>query len=139
VKTWFTSLNGAIALSVLALLAFLARVMGLDAMFVLPGEMGVSQAQPGTVALIMLLVVVFFGGWIWALLAAVRGGWTGLIVTLILSLLSGLGGAYTLLALCGDKGCAAWPVGNIVVWAELLFGLAAAAALGLHLQQARRS
>ena len=61
-KAWFTSLNGAIALSVLALLAFLARVMGLDAMFVLPGEMGVSQSQPGTVALIMLWVVVFFGG-----------------------------------------------------------------------------
>ena len=120
------------------LLAFLARVMGLDAMFVLPGEMGVSQSQPGTVALIMLWVVVFFGGWIWALLAAVRGGRTSLIVTLILSLLSGLGAAYTLLALCNNR-CAVWPVGNIVVWAELIFGLAAAAALGLHLQQARAS
>ncbi len=135
-RTWFMSLNGAVTLSVLALLTLLARSMGIDALFVMPEEMGVSQDQPGTVALIMLWAMVQFGGWIWALLAAVRGRRGGVIAALIFSLLSGVLGGFSLIAFCVPS-CAAPPVGNFIVWAETITGLAASAALGFQLQQAR--
>lgn len=131
-KNWFTSLNGAVTLSVLAMLTLLARTVGLDAMFVLPDEMGVRQDQPAIVALIVLCTVALFGGWIWALLVAMRGSRRGLIAALVLSLLSGLLGGMTLLVLCPD-GCAVRPLGNIIVWAEFIIGLAASLALGLQL------
>lgn len=137
-KSWFTSLEGAAALSVLALLALLARSMGLDAMFVLPGEMGVRQDQPATVAVIVLWTVALFGGWIWALLVAMRGSRKGLIAALVFSLLSGLLGGLTLLVLCPD-GCAVYPLGNIIVWAELLTGLTASLALALQIWGKRAS
>ena len=137
-KNWFTSLNGAVTLSLLAMLALLARTMGLDAMFVFPGEMGVRQDQPVTVALIVLWTVALFGGWIWALLVAMRGSRRGLIAALVLSLLSGLLGALTLLVLC-PEGCAVRPVGNIIVWAEFIIGLTASLALGLQIWGKRAS
>ena len=137
-KNWFTSLNGAVTLSVLALLTLLARSMGLDAMFVLPDKMGVRQDQPATVALLMVWTMALFGGWIWALLAAVRGGRGGVIVALIFSLLSGLLGGFSLVAFCVPS-CAAPPVGNIIVWAEMITGLAASAALGLQLRPSRQT
>lgn len=136
-KTWFTSLNGAVTLSVLALLTLLGYT-SLFAMFVLPDEMGVSQDQPATVALFILWAMAPFGGWVWALLAAVRGGRIGLIVTLIFSLLSALMGGFSLLVYCAaPKGCVAWPVGDITVWVELITGLAASVALGLQLSAGR--
>lgn len=112
--------------------------MGLDAMFVLPSEMGVRQDQPATVALIVVWTMALFGGWIWALLVAARGGRGGLIAALILSLLSGILGALALLFLCPD-GCAVWPLGSILVWAEMITGLAASLALGLQLRRKRAS
>lgn len=137
-KNRFTFLDGAITLSVLALLTLLARTIGLDAMFVLPGEMGVRQDQPATVALIVLWTMALFGGWIWALLVATRGSRGGLIAALVFSLLSGILGAFTLLVLCSG-GCAVWPLGSILVWAELITGLAASLALGLQLRRKRTS
>jgi hypothetical protein len=130
---WLLSLRGAVALSVIALLTFIARITGLDAIFVLPSEMGVREDQVLTVGLFMLGVAALFGAWIWALLAAARGSRAGMIVALIFSLFTALfGGLYTLVALCQPR-CAAAPAGNIVVWAELLVGLAASVALGSQL------
>lgn len=137
-KNWFTSLNGAVTLSVLALLTLLARTVGLDAMFVLPGEMGVRQDQPATVAIIVLWTVALFGGWIWALLVAMRGSRGGLIAAFVLSLLTGLLSALTLLVLCPD-GCAVSPLGNLIVWAGVITGLAASLALGLQIWGKRAS
>ncbi len=132
-KTWFTSLNVAITLSVVALLTVLARITYLDALFV--SEL--SEDQPWPIALSMLGYMAFVGGWIWALLAAGRGRRAGLIVAFVFSLLVAFGGGLlTLLVFC-PQGCAAWPVGNIIVWAALIFGLAASAALGLQLRQTR--
>lgn len=132
-KTWFTSLNVAITLSVVALLTLLARITYLDALFV--SEL--SEDQPWPIALSMLGYMAFVGGWIWALLAAGRGRRAGLIVAFVFSLLVAFGGGLlTLLVFC-PQGCAAWPVGNIIVWAALIFGLAASAALGLQLRQTR--
>jgi hypothetical protein len=133
-KNLFTSLNGAVTLSAIAMLPLLARGMGLDAAFVLPNEVGVREDQPVMIALLVLWVTVLFGGWIWALLAAVRGGRGGVIWAFIFSLFTALISALTLLVFCAGKGCAAWPVGNIIVWAGLIAGLAASVALGLQLR-----
>jgi hypothetical protein len=132
---WLLSLRGAVALSVIALLTFIARITGMDALVVMPSEMGVGEDQVLTVGLFMLGVAVLYGAWIWALLAAARGNRGGVIVALIFSLFTALfGGLFSLVVLC-QPGCAAAPAGNIVVWAELLTGLAASAAL---LAQLRR-
>jgi hypothetical protein len=132
-KNWLLSLRGAVALSVIALLTFMGRITGLDAMFVLPNEMGVREDQVLVVGQFMLGVMALIGAWIWALLAAARGSRGGIIATLIFSLLTALfGGLFTLVALCQPR-CAAAPVGTIMVWAELLAGLAASVALGLQL------
>jgi hypothetical protein len=135
---WVTSLRGAVALSVIALLALLARITGLDAMIVMPSEMGIHEDQVLTIGLLMIGIVALFGTWIWALLAAVRGSRGGVIVALAFSLFTAFfGGFYTLVVLC-QPGCAAAPVGNIIVWAELIAGLAASVALGLQLRQIRQ-
>ena len=136
-KNWFMSLNGAITLSLVALLAVLARFTFLDALFVSEFRNGFSADQPWPIALSMLGCMGFVGGWIWALLAATRGSRGGLIVALIYSLLMAFGfGLLTLLAFC-PEGCAAWPVGNIIVWVALIAGLAASVALGRQLWQTR--
>lgn len=130
-KNWLLSLKGAITLSVIALLAVLARLTFLDALFVSEFRSGFSADQPGPIALSMLGYMVLFGGWIWALLAATGGSRAGMIVALIFSVLAALGGGLlTLLVFCGLAGCAAWPVGNIIVWVALIVGLAASIALG---------
>ncbi len=129
-KSWFMSLNGAITLSVIALLAVMARLTFLDALFVSEFRSGFSESQPWPVALSMLVYMIFFGGWIWMLLVATRGSRTGIIVALIFNLLLAFGGGLlTLLVFC-PAGCAAWPVGNIIVWVALIVGLAASIALG---------
>lgn len=130
-KNWLLSLNGAITLSVIALLAVLARLTFLDALFVSEFRSGFSADEPRPIALSMLEYMVFFGGWIWALLAAKGGSRAGMIVAFIFSLLVALGGGLlTLLVFCRPGGCAAWPVGNIIVWVALIAGLAASIALG---------
>jgi len=49
-KNWLLSLNGAITLSVIALLALLARLTFLDALFVSEFRSGFSADQPGPIA-----------------------------------------------------------------------------------------
>jgi len=135
-STWFMSRNGAITLSVVAFLTGLARLM-LDARFVSEFANFMGD-QPGQVAMVMLVYIVFFGGWIWALLAAVRGGRGGLIGALVFSLLLALGeGLTALLVFCPTPCPTISPLGDIIIWANLISGLVAAAALGLQLRQQR--
>jgi hypothetical protein len=129
---WLLSLRGAVTLSVIALLMFLARWLGLDALIVLPHEIGVREDQVLTVAQIMSFTVAFFGVWIWALLAAVQGSRAGIVVALIFSLLAALFSGASVAFLC-RPGCAARPLGDIIVWAGLITGLAASVALGAQL------
>jgi pyruvate/2-oxoacid:ferredoxin oxidoreductase beta subunit len=76
-----------------------------------------------------------FGGWLWGLLAATRGSRRGLIIALGFDLLLWLGIAVgTLLAYCPSPCDTAWPLMEIANWANLLFGLLAAVAAGLHLR-----
>ncbi len=133
--TWFTSLNGAITLSIFAFLTMMARITFLDAMFVPEIRIMLPEDRPASIVLMMLVYMVFVGGWVWSLLAATRGSRTGLIVSLIYCLFVALGGGLlTLLFLCP----AAWPVGNLIVWANLISGLVASFALGIQLRQTSR-
>jgi hypothetical protein len=137
-KAWFTSLNVAITLSVVALLTILARITFLDALFVSEFRKGFSEDQPWPIALSMLGYMAFVGGWIWALLAAKRGSRGGMIVALVFSLLVALGGGLlTLLVFCPTPCPTISPLSDIVIWAQLIVGLAASAALGLQLRQTR--
>jgi hypothetical protein len=135
-NTRFLSLNGAITLSVIALLAVLARITFLDALFVSEFRSGFSEDQPWPIAQSMLVYMALFGVWIWALLAATRGSRAGLITGLIFSLLLAFAyGLMTVFVFCRPMGCAAWPVGNIIVWVALITGLAASIGLGLQLRR----
>ncbi len=58
---WVTSLRGAVTLSVIAMLTLIARITGLDALVVLPSEMGVREDQVLTVGLFMLGIMLFYG------------------------------------------------------------------------------
>lgn len=132
---WFTSLNGAITFSIFAFLTMMTRITFLDAMFVPEFRNMLPEDRPASIVLMMLVYMVFVGGWVWSLLAAARGSRTGLIVSLIYCLFVALGGGLlTLLFLC-PTGCAAWPVGNLIVWANLISGLVASFALGIQFRQ----
>ena len=132
---WFTSLNGALTLIVVALLTFLARISFLDAMFVPEFRVMLPEDRPASILLMMLWYMAFVGGWLWSLVAAARGRRAGFIVSLIYCLFIALGGGLlTLLALC-PAGCAVWPVGDLIVWANLISGLAASSALAVQVRQ----
>ena len=136
-RTWFMSRNGAIALSFVAYVTGLARLM-LDARFVSEFADFMGD-QPRQVALVMLVFIVFFGGWVWALLAAVRGSRSGLIGALVCSLLLALGdGLAAVIVFCPTPCPTVPPLSDIIIWANLISGLVAAAALGLQLAKARQ-
>ena len=134
-KISFTSLYAAIALSVIALLSGLARLL-LDARFV-PEFADFMGDQPGQVALVMLVFIAFFGGWVWTLLTAIRGSRGGLIGAVVFSLLLALGwGLSTVLVFCPTPCATIAPLSDIIIWANLISGLVAAGALGLQLVKA---
>ncbi len=126
----FLSLNGAIALSIIALVSAAGRITFVDALFVSEFRNQVPENQPVTIALHMLGYMLFVGGWVWALLAAGRGSRAGLIVALIFSLLVGVGGGLVTILFFCPVGCSAQPVGDSIVRINLVSGLVAAAALG---------
>lgn len=132
-RTWFASVNGAITLSVIALLVFLGRTF-VDFQYVYGG----FAPSPGPAALAVLINMALFGGWFWGLLAAVRGSRRGLIAVLVFNLLFLFGIAVgTLVAYCPSPCPTAWPSMEIANWSNLLFGLLASVATGRYLQQSR--
>jgi hypothetical protein len=138
-NTWFTSPRGALTLSAIAFVGGLAQLI-LIVGFVSQFARFVREDQPGQVALVILFFLGFYGGWVWALMAAARGSRGGLIGALIFSLvLALLWSLPNIVVFCPaapfGSGCAAWPVGDIIQWAGLVVGLAASAALGLQLRR----
>lgn len=131
-NTWFESRNGALALSVLALLSLLGRTL-LDYRYIFAEEF--PSYGPGSVGLATLIYVAIAGGWIWALLAADggrRGAW---IALLVFALLTGLGlGAASILAFWPPMQSAT-PLGEIALLSNLVFGLLAAIAAWLQLRR----
>ena len=128
-KNWFTSLKGAVALSVMSMLVFLGRAF-VDFYFVF-GEFALSI---GMLGLTILIYTALFGGWIWALLAAVQGSRRGVAVSFVFNLFFLLAIAVgTLVAYCPSPCRTAWPLGEFANWLSLVVGLLAAISLGLLL------
>jgi hypothetical protein len=129
--TWLSSLNGAIAVSIIALMSLVGRSF-LDARFVLTEDMpNASKAMVGGWALFTMVLV---GGWVWVLVAAAQGSRAGLIGAAIIALLVGLlGGAASLIAFRPIMPSAK-PLGDIAIWSNMFFGLLAALLVGLRLR-----
>ncbi|HSG43971.1 MAG TPA: hypothetical protein VLA72_12520 [Anaerolineales bacterium] len=130
-KNWFMSQNGAINLSVIALLVFLGRVF-LDWRYEshLLGEEGSFEEF-----LYILMFLAFAGGWVWGMLAAKSGSRGGLFVCLFLALLLGVGfAAVTYFFLCPPASCAKF-IPNLWQWnwAQFISGLVASISIGLQL------
>src|SRR6186713_2431688 len=104
-RNWFLSLHGAITLSVLGLLTFLGRLF-LDWRYEsrLIGAAGSLEE-----AVNVLLFLAFAGGWVWAMLAAIRGSRRGLIACLILALLLDVAFALVTYAVLCPPGCRGFP------------------------------
>ena len=130
-KNWFTSLNGAIVLSAIALLTELWR-----AFVDFQHEYSSFLNGTGAVLLGTLLYTALFGGWAWALLQAMRGQRGALITALIINVLFLLViPVGTLVTYCPSPCPTLWPVMELANWFNLLFGLLSAVAIGLQLGQ----
>ncbi|MBI3165896.1 MAG: hypothetical protein HYZ24_14530 [Chloroflexi bacterium] len=125
-KTWFTSLNGAVTLSTLSLLAFIGYALM---------EMRYYLAKwiPGdTAAAVELFVVLLIvGGWIRALFVTANGRRGGLIALLALSVVFALIAPYDFQFIPMP-----WPE-QTMVFATFVFSLIAIAALALRLRQTK--
>lgn len=129
-KQWFTSLNGAITLSVLALLSEAWRGF-LDAMFVFPTDI----ADEGLMNLAAVIFTLLFGGWAWSLVAASRGSRRGLIAAFVLNLLVLLAIPVSWLFFYCPAACRADAgVFNLANTLNLVLGVLAAVSLGWQLR-----
>ena len=127
-KNWFTSLNGAITLSLISLLIFLGRTF-IDFYYVYD-EFSLDTPMMG---LVILLNMALFGGWIWGLMSAVKGSRRGLMASLGFDLFFLIVvSAGTLITYCPSPCPTGWPLAEIASWASLVIGLLAAIALGFQ-------
>ncbi len=132
-KSWFSSLDGAIALSVIALLTELWR-----AFMDFQHEYARFLNGTGAVLLGTLIYTALFGGWAWALLGAARGSRRALIAALVInSLVLLVLPVGSLIAFCPSPCGELWPLFELANWTNLLFGLLAAVALVLEFFQSR--
>lgn len=130
-KSGYTSLNGAITLSLIALLTELWRAF-MDFQY----EYARFLDGTGAVLLGTLLYTALFAGWAWALLRAIRGGRGALIAALIFNLLFLLVlPVGSLVAFCPSPCTELWPLFELANWINLIFGLLATIALVLQLYQ----
>jgi hypothetical protein len=128
-KNWFTSLNGAITLSVIALLTEMWR-----AFFDFQQVYSSYLQGPGMIFLGTLIYTLLFAGWAWALIGAARGSRGGLIAALAINVLFLLViPVGTLVAYCPSPCASLWPIAEIGNWINLISGLLAAGAAALQL------
>jgi hypothetical protein len=125
-RNWFLSLNGAITLSVIGFLTWLGRLF-LDWKYEMRGSDTIN----------VLWSVALVGGWVWAMLAAIRGSRRGLIACLIFALLLDIGFALLMYFFwCPpSRGCNVFSNIYSWNWAHLISGLLAAIALVFQLRQ----
>lgn len=131
-KKWFTSLKGAITLSVIAMLSFIAYAF-------LVSRYLLEQLTPGIAAAAIetLVVIAIVGGWMWGLLAASRNSRSGLIAALVFSLLPALFTLYDLIFYSPIPY--GWPLLQIVVWTTFVSGVIAISAMAFQLRQNKAS
>ena len=130
-KTWFTSLNGAITLSALALLSFIGYAF-MEARYFLekwiPGD---GAAMVETIVLLLIL-----GGWLRALFVAAggrRGGLTALFAfSVVITLIALYDMRFVLYAHI------AWPE-QVMVVVMLIVGVIVTAAMGVHLRSGKKT
>lgn len=126
---WFTSLKGAITLSVIALLTEAWRGF-LDAMFVLPVEYG----DEGLLNLAAVIFTLLFSLWAWSLVLANRGSRIGLYAAFALNALVLLAVPVSWLFVYCPAACQAEAgIFNLANTLNLIFGLLAAVALGIQI------
>lgn len=115
------SRNLALSLSGLALLSFLGRTF-IDYGYVFPEyKLGMPDLLPVT-----LVVLAFYGGWLLALMSAARGSRRGWIIVQVYNgflLIFGLSTLAT--SLCPSPCGTAWPLGEMLIWSNLLIGVVA--------------
>lgn len=130
-RNWFLSVNGAVTLSVIALLTFIGRGM-MDWRYEYPLQDPTGSWDiPGS-----LVYIALIGAWIWGLLSAVKGGRRGLIAILIFALLNVVLALATFFIFCPPwTGCEGWPNAWLWNWANLISGLLAVAATAVQLRQ----
>ena len=119
---WLTSSKGAILVSILGLLVFVAYAF-LVSRYVL------EELTPGISAALIetLIVLVIVGVWVWGLLSASADNQSGWIVLLISSLLPTL---FTLYDLAFYSPIPyGWPLLQTVVWITLVTNVAACIAV----------
>jgi hypothetical protein len=110
----------ALVFSSAALLSFLGRTF-IDYGYVFP-ESGITMPD---LLPITFGVLAFYGGWLLALIAAGRRRRGGLIAILVYNVLLLIFGISTLTTFCPSPCRTAWPLGEILIWSNLLIGIAA--------------
>ncbi len=111
----------AIGFSYAGLLAMLARTF-LDYQYVY-AEMGMNAVTSGLATLVNLAI---FGGWIYALYAsAARFSRGAMIANLFFNALLLIFGLSTVISLCPSPCPTGWPVGEIIIWSNILIGIPA--------------
>ncbi|MBI3242628.1 MAG: hypothetical protein HYZ49_10085 [Chloroflexi bacterium] len=128
-KTWFTSLNGALALAALAWLSQLWRAL-IDAT-----QGFYSNATAGSSLVTFTLVyTAFLAAWAYAMYSASGGNRGGLIVTFALNALFWLGISVGTLFFYCPGWCSNFAV-NIANLSNLILGLLAGVALAMALRR----
>lgn len=134
-KTWITSLSGAITLTIIALLSEVWRGF-LDAMLTYPIDFNNDKTIMNIVAVVYTLI---FAVWTWSLVAARRGSRGGLLTAFVLNGLILLAiPVSALLFYCTGDCRANAGVFNLADTLNLIFGLVAAIALGAQLRRSTR-
>ena len=130
-KTYFRSLNGAIAISAIALITEVWRGF-LDAMFVFPVDFGDEMIMN----LAAVIFTLLFAAWAWSLVVAGRGSRSDLITAFALNGLVLLAIPVSWLFFYCPADCRAGAgIFNLANSLNLIFGLLAAIALGLQFRQ----
>lgn len=130
-KTLLISRALVIALNIISFINFIARSL-LDWRYVYPEFMPTGSDQFVYAAIFYLFI---FGIWFWALVTATQSSRGALIVMMVFNLVFLFGiGLGTYFFFCPSPCPVIWPVGEIINWANILFGLIVPLVSGLHLR-----
>jgi hypothetical protein len=120
--------SAVVLLWVAALLSFLARAF-IDYRFVY-AEVNMGT---GSLRLVTVLQLAFYGAWIWAIVAASHQSRRAMFVLLAYDVLLVVFGLVTMISLCPSPCRTAWPMGQIAVWSNLIVGALATASVATTL------
>ena len=128
-KNWLLSMNGALTLSVLALLSEMWRGF-LDAMMVIPVEFG----EEGMMNLAAVIFTMLFAAWAWTLILASRGSRVGLVAAFAINGLVLIAIPISWLLVYCPAACRVDAgIFNLANTLNLVFGVLAAIMLGVQI------